>query len=71
VNEVQDPALGLAETPTVDFGPSIQPIQIPLQSLPTLKQMNTPAQLGVICTLTEGALHRVKEDWTQNFFQVL
>ncbi|KAK4815625.1 LOW QUALITY PROTEIN: hypothetical protein QYF61_004840 [Mycteria americana] len=53
VAQVQDLALGLVKPHTVDLGPSIQPVQVPLQSLPTLKQINTPAQLGVICKLTE------------------
>jgi len=59
---------------TVGLGPSVQSVQIPLQSLPTLKQIDTPAQLGVICKLTEGALNPliqvfdkdVKQDRTQN-----
>ncbi|KAF1399548.1 Membrane-associated guanylate kinase, WW and PDZ domain-containing protein 2, partial [Spheniscus mendiculus] len=46
VAKVQDPALGLVEPHTVGLGPSIQPVQVPLQSLPALKQINTPAQLG-------------------------
>jgi len=50
-------AFGLVEPHTVGLGPSIQSVQIPLQSLPTLKQINTPTQLGVICNLTEGALN--------------
>jgi len=37
----------------------MQPAQIPLQSLPTLQQIDTPTQLGVICRLTEGALNPV------------
>jgi len=45
----QDPAFGLVEPHTVGLGPSIQSVQIPLQSLPTLKQIDTPAQLGVLC----------------------
>ncbi|KAK4820995.1 hypothetical protein QYF61_009461 [Mycteria americana] len=35
--QVQDPALSLVEPHTIDLGPSIQPVQVPLQSLPTLK----------------------------------
>ncbi|KAK4825444.1 hypothetical protein QYF61_027474 [Mycteria americana] len=54
VAQVQDLALGLAEPHTTGLGPSIQPVQVPLQSLPTLEQINTPAQLGVLCKLTEG-----------------
>ncbi|KAK4825510.1 hypothetical protein QYF61_000023 [Mycteria americana] len=54
--------------------PLIQPVQVLLQSLPTLKQINTPAQLGVICKLTEGALDPfvqiidkdVKQNWPQH-----
>ncbi|CAM9900798.1 unnamed protein product, partial [Bubo scandiacus] len=56
VAQVQHPAFGLIETPTVGLSPSLQPVQISLQSLPTLEQINTPTQLGVICKLTEGAL---------------
>ncbi|KAK4831195.1 hypothetical protein QYF61_015927 [Mycteria americana] len=74
VAQVQDLALGLVEPHTIDLGPSIQPVQVPLQSLPTLKQINTPAQLGVICKLTEGALDPfiqiidkdVKQNWPQH-----
>ncbi|KAK4809955.1 hypothetical protein QYF61_002912 [Mycteria americana] len=55
--QVQDPALSLVEPHTIGLGPSIQPVQVPLQSLPTLKQISTPAQLGVVCKLTNGALN--------------
>ena len=57
VTEVQEPKLVLIETHTVGLGPLIQSVQIPLQSLPSLKQIDTPTQLGVICSLTEGALN--------------
>jgi len=33
VTQVQDLAFGLVEPPTDDLGPSIQPVQFPLQSL--------------------------------------
>ncbi|KAK4816954.1 hypothetical protein QYF61_025874 [Mycteria americana] len=67
VTQVQDPALSLVEPHTIGLGPSIQP------SLPTLKQINTPTQLGVICKLTEGALNPlvqiidkdIKQNWPQ------
>ncbi|KAK4819103.1 hypothetical protein QYF61_025362 [Mycteria americana] len=67
VTQVQDLALGLVERHTTGLGPSIQP------SLPTLKQITTPAQLGVVCRLTEGALDPfiqiidkdVKQNWPQ------
>ncbi|KAK4826791.1 hypothetical protein QYF61_011440 [Mycteria americana] len=74
VAQVQDLALGLVEPHTVDPSPSIQPVQVPLQNLPTLKQINTPTQLGVVCKLTEGALDPfvqiidkdIKQDWPQH-----
>ncbi|KAK4828042.1 hypothetical protein QYF61_023080, partial [Mycteria americana] len=72
--QVQDLALGLVEPHTIGPSPSIQPVQVPLQSLPTLKQTNTPAQLGVVCKLTEGALDPfvqiidkdIKQNWPQH-----
>ncbi|KAK4826718.1 LOW QUALITY PROTEIN: hypothetical protein QYF61_010933 [Mycteria americana] len=70
VAQVQDLALGRLEPHTTDLGPSIQPVQ----SLPPLKQINTPTQLGVICKLTEGALDPfvqiidkdIKQNWPQH-----
>ncbi|KAK4815422.1 hypothetical protein QYF61_001410 [Mycteria americana] len=56
VAQVQDLALGLVKPHTIGLGPSIQPVQVPLQSLPTLQQINTPTQLGVVCKPSEGAL---------------
>jgi len=72
--EVQDPPFGIVETHSVGLSPLIQPVQIPLQSFPTLKQVDTPIQLGVICKLTEGPLNPliqiidkdVKQNRTQN-----
>ncbi|KAK4814538.1 hypothetical protein QYF61_022257 [Mycteria americana] len=74
VTRVQDLALGLVEPHMIDLGPSIQPVQIPLQSLPTLEQIDTPTQFGVICKPTEGALNPliqiidkdIKQNWPQN-----
>ncbi|KAK4831375.1 hypothetical protein QYF61_017506 [Mycteria americana] len=74
VTQVQEPALGLVEPHTIDLGPSMQPVQIPLQSLPPLQQINTSTQFGVICKLSEGALDPlvqiidkdVKQNWPQN-----
>ncbi|KAK4824096.1 hypothetical protein QYF61_010616 [Mycteria americana] len=37
VAQVQDLALGLVKPHTIDLSPSIQPVQVPLQSLPTLQ----------------------------------
>ncbi|KAK4810025.1 LOW QUALITY PROTEIN: hypothetical protein QYF61_005088 [Mycteria americana] len=74
VAQVQDLALSLVEPHTTGPSPSIQPVQVPLQSLPTLKQINTPTQLGVVCKLTEGALDPfvqiidkdIKQNWPQH-----
>ncbi|KAK4810753.1 hypothetical protein QYF61_007727 [Mycteria americana] len=70
VAQVQDLALGLVKPHTIGLGPSIQPVQ----SLPPLKPINTPTQLGVICKLTEGALDPfiqiidkdIKQNWPQH-----
>ncbi|KAK4829130.1 hypothetical protein QYF61_002209 [Mycteria americana] len=59
VAQVQDLALGLVEPHTIGLGPWIQPVQVPLQSLPTLKQINTPTQLGVVCKLTEAVVYLI------------
>ncbi|KAK4826991.1 hypothetical protein QYF61_013091 [Mycteria americana] len=74
VAQVQDLALGLVKPHTIDLSPSIQPVQVPLQSLPTLQQINTPTQLGVVCKLTESTLDPfvqiidkdVKQNWPQH-----
>ncbi|KAK4828265.1 hypothetical protein QYF61_024872, partial [Mycteria americana] len=70
VTQVQDPELSLVEPHTVGLGPSIQPVQ----SLPTLKQINTAAQLGVVCKLTKGPFNPliqivdkgIKQNWPQH-----
>ncbi|KAK4818992.1 hypothetical protein QYF61_022823 [Mycteria americana] len=74
VAQVQDPALGLVKPHTIGLGPWIQPVHIPLQNLPTLQQINTPTQLGVICKHIEGALDPfiqiidkdTKQNWPQH-----
>ncbi|KAK4807218.1 hypothetical protein QYF61_024338 [Mycteria americana] len=74
VAQVQDLALSLVEHHTIDLGPLIQPVQIPLLSLPPLQQINIPAQLGVICKHAEGALDPfvqiidkdIKQNWPQH-----
>jgi len=71
VIQVQDPAPDLVKPHTFGLSPWTQSVQIPLQSLPTLEQIDTLAQLGVICKLAEGALNPliqiidkdVKQDW--------
>ncbi|KAJ7412919.1 hypothetical protein WISP_94045 [Willisornis vidua] len=55
VTQGLDLALGLVEPYTVIVSSTILSVQTPL--LPTLQQIITPTQLGVICELTEGALN--------------
>ncbi|KAK4809169.1 hypothetical protein QYF61_006427 [Mycteria americana] len=45
VTQVQDPALSRVEPHTIGLGPSIQPVQVPLQSLPILKRSTLPPSL--------------------------
>jgi len=74
VTKVQDLALGLVETHTAGLSPSIQPVQMPLQSLPTLHQINILTQLAIPYKLTTEALdplvqiidEDVKQDQTQD-----
>lgn len=56
VTQGQDLAFGLVVPHTLGLGPWLQPVQIPLQSLPDLQKINSPTQLGVICQLHEVAL---------------
>ncbi|KAK4823315.1 hypothetical protein QYF61_000917 [Mycteria americana] len=74
VTQVQDLALGLVKPHTTGLSPSIQPVRVPLQSLPTPEQIDTPAQFVVICKIPEGALNPliqiidkdIKQDWPQH-----
>ncbi|KAJ7395102.1 hypothetical protein BTVI_157799 [Pitangus sulphuratus] len=72
VTQVQDKVLDLVEPHTTGLSPSIQSVQIPLQSLPAFKQINTLTELGVICKLTEGVLDPlieiIEKDIKQNWF---
>lgn len=45
------------ECHAIGHSPVILPIQILLQSHPTLKQVKTPTQLAVVCRPTDGALN--------------
>jgi len=70
----QDAALSRGEPHPIGLCPSIQHVQVHLQSLPILQQIDTSPQLVVICKLTEGALNSliqiinkaVKEDGPQH-----
>ena len=73
-----DPSAGLAlllvELHTIGLTQTAQPVQIPLQNLPALKEISPPTQPDVVGNLTEGALNPpgciidkvLKEDWPQH-----
>jgi len=54
VAEAQDPAFGPAELHCLS--PASQPVQIPLEGLPSPRQTHASSQLGVICKFTDGTL---------------
>ncbi|RMC05412.1 hypothetical protein DUI87_18603 [Hirundo rustica rustica] len=74
VAKVQDLALGRIKLHLIGLGLSIQPIQVPLQSSPTLQQIKTCSQLGVNCNLANVRLNpliqilnkHIKQDWAQH-----
>mgnify|MGYP001857244796 CR=1 FL=1 len=39
------------------MGPPLKPVQVPLDSVPSLKHVNCTTQPDVICKLVEDALH--------------
>lgn len=47
----QEPALSRLEHYPLGLCPSIQAVQVPLQGLPTLWQIDTSPQLGIICQM--------------------
>lgn len=71
MGQAQHCALALLNATELDAALLIQLIQIPLQSLPALRQINTPTQLTV--KLIEGALHPfisvIDKDVKQNLLQ--
>jgi len=73
VATVQDLAFGLVELYPSGLSPAIQPVQIPLSGLPTLRQINISCQVGIICKLTEGATNAliqvIKKDTEQDRLQ--
>ena len=67
-------ALLLVELHTIGLTQTAQPVQVPLQNLPALKEISPPTQPDVVGNLTEGALNPpgciidkvLKEDWPQH-----
>ena len=56
LTHVQDLALGLVELHAVHAGPPLQPVQVPLNGIPSLQRVNHTTQLVVLGKLAEGAL---------------
>jgi len=54
VAKAQNKALGLVELHPTGLSPAIQPVQIPLNGLPTPWYIDTSSQLGIIYKPTEG-----------------
>ena len=50
-------ALGLVEPHEVCTGPSLKPVQVPLDGSPSFHCVDHTTQLGVISRLAEGALN--------------
>ncbi|TRZ18650.1 hypothetical protein HGM15179_008471 [Zosterops borbonicus] len=54
---LQDLELGLFKPHTTGLSPSIQLVQIPLKSPPTLQQIDIPTQFVVIHKFTKGRIN--------------
>ncbi|PKU36192.1 hypothetical protein llap_13505 [Limosa lapponica baueri] len=71
--DMQDLALALVELQEVHTGPSLKPVKISLDGIPSLQHIDGTTQLGVISKLAEGALKPtvsvankdVKQYWSQ------
>ncbi|RMC16635.1 hypothetical protein DUI87_06573 [Hirundo rustica rustica] len=73
VAKVQHSALGLIKLHLTRLCPSIQLVQISLQSLPTFQQIDTRSQLSVICKFTNERfstlIYVISKDIEQNWPQ--
>ncbi|RMC05521.1 hypothetical protein DUI87_18715 [Hirundo rustica rustica] len=75
VTKVQDLALSLVKLYIVGFSPSIQPVQVALQSSPTLQQIDIHNHLGVVCKFADGRFDPfiqiinkdLKQDWAHPY----
>ena len=56
---VQDLALGLVESHEVHASPSLMPVQVPLDGIPSLQCVDHTTRLGVIGKLAEGVLNPI------------
>jgi len=55
--QVQDLTLGLVELCKVHISPLLQPVQVTLDGILSLRHVNCTSQLGVTCKLAEGTLN--------------
>ncbi|PKU30953.1 rna-directed dna polymerase from mobile element jockey-like [Limosa lapponica baueri] len=73
MSQVQDLALGLVELHEVCTSPPLEPVQVPLDGIPSLQCVNRTTQIGVFDKLAEGALYPtvhvsnkdVEQHWSQ------
>lgn len=54
---MQDLVLGLVDLKKILSGPCLQPVQAPVDGISSLQRVDCTSQLGVVCTLAEGALN--------------
>jgi len=73
LTQVQDLALGLVESYEINTGLLLELVQVPLDSIPSLRCVDHTTQLGVICLLAKGSLvpaiyvidEDIKQYWSQ------
>ncbi|KAK4826184.1 hypothetical protein QYF61_006128 [Mycteria americana] len=61
--QVEDLAFGFVELNGILMVTLLEPVKVPLAVIPSLRQINCTAQLGVICKLAEGALDPTVCHW--------
>jgi len=70
---MQDLALGLVEPHEVHTGPLLQLVQVPLDSILSIRHVKCTTQLGVICKLAQSSFYPtvyltdedIKQHWSQ------
>ncbi|PKU48586.1 hypothetical protein llap_1122 [Limosa lapponica baueri] len=75
VTQAQDLALGLLELHEIRTGPPLKPVQVPLDSIPSLQHVGHATQPGVVSKLAEDSLnptaHVASKDVEQHWSQYL
>jgi len=57
LTQVQDLALGLVEVYEVHTGPSLKPVKVALDGIPSLRRVDRTTQLGIVGKLVKDALN--------------